>query len=375
MLLGTLGLIAVLFYQVIQPFLFSLLFATVLAVLFHPLYTWATIRLGNRPRLAASITTAGILLLILLPLGAALIIAGAQLFNLSKDIVLLLQDRPVVQDRQAGGSRDSGLVREFERLEESQFVKTLNHHYHRLSLPHRQRIQDATSRAADGFVKTVYEQTIGLVGDAINFVIGMVVTALALYYMLADGETLLRQGKDLFPLAESEEDALIDQFGRVCRGVIVGTVVAALGQAIMAGVGYAVAGVPNVLLLTTVTMFFAFIPFVGAGTVVTLISLWLALDGRYVAAGTLLLYNVLVVSLMDNVIRSFVIGSQAKMNPLVAFITVVGALKLIGLWGIFVGPLIAAFFYTLLKLLRERIVHEDPMLTASQSAQDGLNSA
>jgi predicted PurR-regulated permease PerM len=141
--------------------------------------------------------------------------------------------------------------------------------------------------------------------------------------------------------------------------VIVGTVVAARAQALMAGVGFFFAGVPNVLLLMAVTMFFAFIPFVGAGTVVTLVSVWLALDGHYLAAGLLLVYNLIVVSLMDNVIRSLVIGSHARMNPLVAFITVVGALQLIGLWGIFVGPLIAAFFYTLLKLLREKIVSDE----------------
>jgi predicted PurR-regulated permease PerM len=385
MLLATLVLIGVLFYQVIQPFIFSLLFATVLAVLFRPLYRRVTIWLGNRPRVAAGVTTTGIMLLILLPLGGALVVAGFQLFDVTQDVAALLKAEPIAEQlsdqlpeqRQTtdDGARDSDDVAEEEdestiakgikQFEQSQFVKTVNEYYFDLSIQHRKRIESVSSQAADGFVKKVYERTVGLVGDAINSVIGLVVTALALYYMFADGQTMLRQAKDLLPLDDAEEDALIEQFGKVCRGVIIGTVVAALGQAIMAGIGFAVAGVPNVLLLMAVTMFFAFIPFVGAGSIVTLVSLWLFLDGRSVAAILLLTYGLLVVSTMDNLVRAWVIGSEAKMNPLVAFITVVGALQLIGLWGIFVGPLIAAFFYTLLRLLRERIVREEPKTSSA----------
>src|SRR5690606_16856884 len=121
----------------------------------------------------------------------------------------------------------------------------------------------------------------------------------------------------------------------------------------------------NVLLLMVVTMVFSFIPFMGAGSVVAIVSLWIALDGRYVAAGLLVAYGLVVVSTCDNVIRAYVIGSEAQMNPLVAFITVIGAIQLIGRWGVLVGPLVAALFYTLLKLLQGRLTYESMVQTAA----------
>ncbi|WP_145217322.1 AI-2E family transporter [Planctomycetes bacterium TBK1r] len=52
------------------------------------------------------------------------------------------------------------------------------------------------------------------------------------------------------------------------------------------------------------------------------------------------------------------IGNQAKLHPLVALVTVLGALKLMGLWGIFVGPMVAAFFYALLNITRDRVANQ-----------------
>ena len=77
----------------------------------------------------------------------------------------------------------------------------------------------------------------------------------------------MEETKRLSPLEDEDVQALFEQFEKVCRGVILGTVVSALAQAVLAGIGFAVAGVPNVLLLMAVTMFFSFIPFLGAGSV------------------------------------------------------------------------------------------------------------
>lgn len=350
LLLTTVVLIGVLFYQVIQPFVISLLFAIVLAVLFRPAYVWLTAKMGGREEWAAMVTTLAVLLLLLIPLGCALAIAGSQLVGLSKSVSEIL----VVEND--GENMPKRLE---EKIEQTPWAAKMKGYYDQLSPGSRDRVKNVTTRVADGFVRRVYEKTFDLIGDLVNFLVGLVVTGMALYYSLVDGDNLVRQAKDFIPLEEEEEDELIVQFGKVCRGVVLGTVVAAFAQSVLAGIAFAVAGVPNVFLLMAVTMFFAFIPFIGAGSVVVTVAGWLALQGEYVTAGILLLYSAGIVSVSDNLIRAYIIGTEAKMNPLIAFITVLGAIQLIGLMGIFVGPMIAALFYTLIKLLRERIVVED----------------
>lgn len=339
MLIATVVLIGIVFYRVIQPFIFSLLFATVLTVLFRPFYRWLSQKLGGRPRTAAALTTSGVMLLVLLPLGISLLIAGNQMISVTRDLVQLLQ--------QDGQGNDSELAGQWGRMREA---------FSNLPLDWQERLTTVSRQAAEGIVKRVPEKTMSLVQDAVNALIGMIVTTLALYYLLADGDTILKEFKELTPLEDAEQDALVEEFGKICRGVVVGTVVAALVQALLAGIGYYFAGLSNVPLMIVLTMILAFIPFVGAGGILTVVSVWLALNEHYTAAAVLFIYSMAIVSTSDNVVRAYIIGSEAKMNPLIAFITVIGAIQLIGLWGIFVGPMIAAFFYTLLKLLRDRLV-------------------
>jgi predicted PurR-regulated permease PerM len=354
LLLATVVLIGVLFYQVIQPFIFSLLFSAVLAVIFRPTYDWIFKKLNGRRRTAGVITTAAILMLLLVPIGGALVIAGFQLVDFTRNAVLLLQDAP-----------SSELYERWQQVMETPVAAAVDRQYRAMPADQQLRIRELGEQAAQGIVRQVYERTIGIAGDVVMAFVGMVVTSLGLYDCLVDGDQILRMGKDLSPLDESVEDALVDNFGRVCRGVVMGTLAAALAQSMLAGLGFWVAGVSNVLLLMVVTMVFSFIPFLGAGSVVAIVALWIALDGRYAAAGLLVAYGLVVVSTCDNVIRAYVIGNEAQMNPLIAFITVIGAIQLIGLWGVLVGPLVAALFYTLLKLLQGRLTYESMVQTAA----------
>lgn len=349
-LLALVLLIGVLFYQIIEPYVFVLLFSLVLAVLFRPFYDWMRNKLGDRYRLAALLTALAILLVFLLPLGAGLVTAGMQLAQITNQVSKIFSN-----------SEDSEISEQMEKIERSRVVTTIERYYRDLPQKQQERIQESVNRATDGILRQVYEKTIALLSNVFSFVIGLFIVGLALYYLFSEGHIMVRKFKRLLPLADREENALIDQFGRVCRGVIMGTVIAALVQALLAGVAYLVAGTPMIALLTAITMFCAFIPFVGGGTVVVIVGLWMAMTGETWEGVFLVLYGLTAVALTDNVIRAYVIGSEARMNPLIALITVLGGIQLVGLWGIFVGPMIAAFFYTSLKLLHDRLEIEEEM--------------
>jgi predicted PurR-regulated permease PerM len=187
-------------------------------------------------------------------------------------------------------------------------------------------------------------------------VIGLVVMIVALYYFLADGDSLLAEAKRLIPMEEADEDELLAQFEQVCRGVVMGTVVAALIQGAVASIGFAIIGIEKIWLLAVFTMFSSFIPFLGAAAVWVAVTIGLFVEQRYGAAIFLAIYGTIVISGSDNLIRAYIIHDRAQMHPLVALVTVLGALQLVGLWGIFIGPISAAFFYALLNILRRRLL-------------------
>src|SRR5581483_4607294 len=62
-----------------------------------------------------------------------------------------------------------------------------------------------------------------------------------------------------------------------------------------------------------------------------------------------------VVGLLDNVVRTYVLNSDAELHPLLAFISVIGALQVLGLWGIFIGPIVACCLTALVKIIRQEL--------------------
>ncbi len=362
-LLATAIAIGVLFYRVIEPFIFALLFALVLSVLLRPAHQALTKRWNGHQRLSAWVITATFGMAVVVPLALVVLLAGVEIQKFAHEIVVLVREAHA-DTEEAGAPQTPPEVLELEAIDDalaeelpkrSAVARWLADQYSNLPADRRKLMVEHFSQAMIGFVEELYRNTMSFVSSVAGFFIGVVVISMALYYALADGEAILADVKKMLPFQDPEIQELADQFGKVCRGIVLGTVVAALAQAVLAFIGYAVAGVPNLLPLFVMTIIFAFIPMVGAGTAVTLVSLWLMLSGRHLAGGLLLAYGFGVVSTSDNFIRAYVIGSEAKMNPLLVLITVIGALQLIGLWGIFVGPMVAAFFYTIMKLLRERV--------------------
>ena len=84
---GTAIVIGVLYFRVVQPFIVPMFFAAVLAVLFRPVYVWLRERSFGHHRMAAAFLTIGVLMVIMLPLGAALTLAGIQLVEAGRDLV------------------------------------------------------------------------------------------------------------------------------------------------------------------------------------------------------------------------------------------------------------------------------------------------
>lgn len=343
---GTAIVIGVLYFRVVQPFIVPMFFAAVLAVLFRPVYVWLRERSFGHHRMAAAFLTMGVLMVIMLPLGAALTLAGIQLVEAGRDLVAVIDlpddAREAIQwlDKdqvpELGGARDY-IARQLADVDTAQLRKTS---------------ANSLLRATEG----IYDRTRALAADVISFMIGLAVMIVALYYFFADGEKLLNEARQLVPLAREDQEALLLQFDNICRGVVLGTVVAGLAQGILAGIGFALVGVERIWLLAVCSMMFSFIPFLGAAVVWVCVTVVLLFGQRYGAAGFLAVYGTLVISGSDNIIKAQVLHGRAQMHPLIAFVSVLGGLQLVGLWGIFLGPITAAFFYAMLKILNKKLL-------------------
>ena len=140
------------------------------------------------------------------------------------------------------------------------------------------------------------------------------------------------------------EDAVVLS-SQAIRGVALGVGVTAIVQAVVGGIGLAIAGVPFATLLTAV-MFILCIVQLGPLFVLAPATIWVFWNGS-TGWGVFLLVWTMTVGIMDNFLRPVLIRRGADLPLLLIFAGVIGGLLGFGLVGIFVGPVMLAVSYTL----------------------------
>jgi predicted PurR-regulated permease PerM len=178
--------------------------------------------------------------------------------------------------------------------------------------------------------------------------IEFLLTVIVAFVLFTHGETaredLIRLGRRL---AGDRGEAAVVLAGQAIRAVALGVVVTALVQTVLAGIGLAVAGVPFAGLLTAAVLLLC-IAQLGPVLVLLPAVAWLYWNDSNTWGTVLLVWTVLV-GVLDNVLRPVLIRKGADLPLLLIFAGVIGGLLAFGIVGLFVGPVVLAVGYTLLK--------------------------
>ncbi len=332
-LLAIVLLIGSVFFQVMAQFLLPLFLASVLVVIFKPLHEWATAKLPRHPRIAALATTLAIFLIVLVPtswLGWNAYVESRVVFSFLEDegerqrLVNLFNDRA------------EQLLESYENVAGKPFdIKAL--------------LEQFTSKIGGILISSV--------GVLFGLLVGLAIMSISLYYFFADGPAMVRAIMQLSPLDDTYEQQLLDQFSDVSRAVVLATLLAAVLQGLVAGVGYffALPSEAPIFLLTSLTMVFAIVPFVGAAAIWVPTCGYIAIYGNWPTALALAIFCVVVVSNMDNVVKPWVLHGQTNLHPLLALLSVIGGVQALGPIGILVGPMLVAFLQALLNMLNQEL--------------------
>lgn len=241
--------------------------------------------------------------------------------------------------------------------------------------PGKEQLEELQSTVQEWLGPFALSTTQVVGGFLSRFLIGLAVMIISLYYFLADGPKMVAAVMRLLPLDDRYERQMLQEFDKVSRAVVLAVLLSAVVQGALAGIGYSLAGLEAVFLLTVLTTFLALVPFVGAAAVWGTCSLWLFFyEERTTAAIVLALYGVGVVSLADNVIKPIVLHGQSNLHPLLALLSVIGGVGALGPIGIFVGPMVVAFLQALLNMLQIelRALSDRPVSVTSNASPEAL---
>ena len=142
--------------------------------------------------------------------------------------------------------------------------------------------------------------------------------------------------------------------------VIYGSIIIAIIQGTLGGIGFAIFGVPSPLLWGVVMIFASLIPYIGSSIIWFPAALMLIFNGYFnseinpIIKGILLiLYGILIVGTADNILKPKIIGDKGGLHPVLVLLGVVGGLSFLGFIGMFVGPIILAMLVVFIKIYEE----------------------
>jgi predicted PurR-regulated permease PerM len=329
---------------VVWPFRSPLFLAAVLAAAFQPLLARTERMLKGRRRLAGALLT--------------LLVFGAIVAPIASILAFIAQE----VTKGLTWVRDSLGVQSVGDISLSRATPQAQHAIDSiLSTLHlsREQVQTFAEKALD------YAQAAGpaLLGASVGAVASTFIMLAAFYFLLVDGRNLIRLLGRVSPLQAAQTEELLQEFANVSSATLVGAALTAVVQAVLATIGFVLAGVPQAVFLGIATLIASFVPVIGTAIVWIPATVLLALTGHVTAAIFVGIWCGVLLTLADNVVKPLVMRGKVEMHTGLVFLALLGGITMFGLLGIIAGPLVIAFLLALLRMY-ERDFLERPSGTA-----------
>ena len=343
LLFGLFFVLLFLSFNVLKYFIVPVLWAAIIAYMTWPWYQWIYRKCGSHATLSATLKISLIILLIGIPLTFGIFMLQHE----GRSLYYELQKQVF-----------SGHLNVPDFIRQLPFIgKEITRTLHDINTDPNSIVQTVSI-----WIQSHLNYGRFVLNEIGKNIIKLCFAVMSLFFFYRDGQTILNQvSKALEMVIGPRIHHYLDTISETTRAVVYGVGLTAVAQAVLAGLSYLVAGVPNPMVLTIVTFLLALIPF-GTPLAYGSVALWLFSQGQTVEAIGVMAWGVCIVSTSDNVIRPLVISGATQIPFLLIMFGVLGGIASFGLVGLFIGPVILA---VLLAIWREWL-HEtnefDPLM-------------
>lgn len=332
-------------WLMLQPFVNVLAWAAVLVVFFYPVHRRLVARTG-RPATSALLSSLFVIIVILLPLALITFAVVNEMTGLLQNVqaraaTLLDPNSPIM-------GRLTGWIGQYVNIEQLYSQEFL-----------LERIK--------GLSGAVVGSTFGFVGGMVGVIVQVFFVIFTMYYLFRDGDRIVRALPEMLPLERAQSETIFKRTRDVIDASLYGVLVIAMIQGALGGLAFWVLGLPSAIVWAVVMIFLSMIPMAGAFIVWMPAAIYLAATGHWVKAIILVAWGLLVIGTIDNFLRPKLVGEKTRLHELFIFFSVLGGLKVFGVLGIVLGPVVLAITLALLDVFRQA---DRP--TAARASDDSL---
>jgi len=330
-----------LLYRILSPFLPSIIWAVLLAIVFYPFFQKLQRLLKKKEFLSALIMTLLVIIIIVLPFTLLMVSLAGEVVDVYHGVEEMIK----TDQLQA-------------YLAKAKEIPVLKWILARLG----QHIDFSQTDPVPLLLKNlkqistfIFNQTTTLLKGFSTFIVGFFFTLLSLYYLFKDGSRFFKGLKEIVPLPPKERNLLIQRFKDMIYATIYGGILIAIIQGTLGGLSFWALGLPSPIFWGTAMALLSFIPIGGTALIWAPAAIFLFIGGALLKGLILLGVGVFVISMVDNFLRPFFISAKTNIHPLLLFFAVLGGIQAFGLIGLVAGPLVATLFLTLVEIYTQGI--------------------
>ena len=332
------GILLVLCWQLVRPFINPLAWALALAVVAHPLDGWLAHPI-KKPGLAAGIAVFAIAVV----LAALVIFVGQSLVSSIASGTQTFQSF-----FQTGQWR--------EQLARIPWLGSLL-----ASLEQQVNLSGQLQSMAGEVGKRVSE----FAASSVWIFVQVVLTFFVLFYLFRDRRKALGTLRSLVPLSEKETDRVFTRVADTIHATIFGNLAVAAVQGVLGGLIFWWLGLPAPILWDAVMGLLAIVPVLGAFVVWLPVAIFPRRVVKWGKAVILVVWSTVVVGLIDNLLYPILVAKRLRLHTVPVFFAIVGGLAALGAAGLILGPVILALTDAILEIWRRRTAGGCPAEEAS----------
>lgn len=317
-------------WLMLAPFIDVLAWAGVLAILFNPLHKRIIAQTGY-PGWSALISTILVIVVILVPITLLTLAVAKEIGEVAKNAKLfigsLLDPNSPVMGR---------IMSWLGRYIDTSHLDAQGYLLERLN----------------NISGTIAGRTLGFVGGVVGAVIQALFIVFTMYYLFRDGDRIYDAMLDVIPLERAQTKRIFDRTREVIYASVYGVIVIAGIQGALGGLAFAFLGLSGALVWGVTMFFLSMIPMMGSFLVWAPAAIYLALSGHWVKALILVMWGALVIGTIDNFLRPKLVGQRTRLHELLIFFSVLGGLRIWGVLGLVLGPVMIAITLALLDIFK-----------------------
>jgi predicted PurR-regulated permease PerM len=186
--------------------------------------------------------------------------------------------------------------------------------------------------------------------NVLSVIVDFIFMIFTTFFLLKDGPGFLSKAKEYMPFSGPQKERLAAQIRDMIVSTVYGGVLIAVIQGMLGGIAYYFLGIGSPVMWGVAMSVMSFVPLLGTFVIWGPTSFYFMIEGELAKGIGLFLFGIFVISMVDNMLKPLIIGSRTKMPTIVILFSVLGGIRLFGVIGLILGPLITALFISVLEI-------------------------